>query len=425
MTAEIITIGDELLIGQVIDTNSAWIAAMLNQHGIGVNQITSISDKREHILTTLKEASQRANLILITGGLGPTRDDITKTTLCEYFSTGLVFSEIAYEGVSRLFRNRGLPVTDLNRQQAMVPENCTLIPNSNGTAPGMWFEKNEVIYVSMPGVPFEMKAMMENEVLKRLAGKSSYNIIHRTILTEGIGESFLAAKIASWENNLPSEIKLAYLPQPGIVRLRLTAKGTDKQILEKELQDSVDELYKLAGEYIFGEGEETLQNITGQLLKKYGKTLATAESCTGGYLAHLITGIPGSSEYFKGSVIAYANEIKVKMLGVNPETLAKHGAVSEETVKQMADGIRSKYKVDYAVATSGIAGPTGGSPEKPVGTTWIAVASSSGTIAKKFMLGDHRERNIQRAAITALSLLRKKILEDIAKLKAKQEKQSI
>ncbi|HPT13669.1 MAG TPA: competence/damage-inducible protein A [Bacteroidales bacterium] len=415
MIAEIITIGDELLIGQVIDTNSAWMATKLNEHGIGVKQITSISDNREHILTTLKEASQRANLILITGGLGPTKDDITKTTLCEYFSTGLVFSEIAYKGVSRLFRNRGLTVTDLNRQQAMVPENCTVIPNSNGTAPGMWFQKDEIIYVSMPGVPFEMKAMMENEVLPRLAGKSNYSIIHRTILTEGIGESFLAAKIASWENNLPSEIKLAYLPQPGMVRLRLTAKGTDKLILEKELKDSVDELFKLAGEYIFGEGEETLQNITGQLLKKYGKTLATAESCTGGYLAHLITSISGSSEYFKGSVIAYANEIKERMLGVEPETLAKHGAVSEETVKQMAEGIRSKFKVDYAVATSGIAGPTGGSPEKPVGTTWIAIASPSGTIAKKFMLGDHRERNIQRAAISALSLLRKKILEDFEK----------
>lgn len=415
MIAEIITIGDELLIGQVIDTNSAWMATKLNEYGISVKQITSISDNREHILSALKEASQRANLILITGGLGPTKDDITKATLCEYFNTGLVFSEIAFEGVSHLFRNRGLPVTDLNRQQAMVPENCTVIQNSNGTAPGMWFEKDEVIYVSMPGVPFEMKAMMANEVLPRLAGKSSFSIIHRTILTEGIGESFLATKIATWENNLPSEIKLAYLPQPGMVRLRLTAKSTDKLVLEKELSESVDALYKLAGEYIFGEGEETLQNIIGQLLKKYGKTLATAESCTGGYLAHLITSIPGSSEYFKGSVIAYANEIKERMLGVNPETLAKHGAVSEETVEQMAEGIKSKFDVDYAVAISGIAGPSGGSPDKPVGTTWIAIASPTGTIVKKFMLGDHRERNIQRAAISALSLLRKKILEDTEK----------
>jgi len=415
MIAEIITIGDELLIGQVIDTNCAWMAAKLNEQGIGVKQITSISDNREHILITLKEASQRANLILITGGLGPTKDDITKTTLCEYFNTSLVFSEIACEGVSRLFRNRGLPVTDLNRQQAMVPENCKVIPNSNGTAPGMWFEKDEVIYVSMPGVPFEMKAMMENEILPRLAGKSSFSIIHRTILTEGIGESFLAAKIASWENNLPSEIKLAYLPQPGIVRLRLTARGSDKQKLEKELHDSVDALFKLAGEYIFGEGEETLQEVTGQLLKKYGKTLATAESCTGGYLAHLITSISGSSEYFKGSVIAYANEIKERILGVGHETLATHGAVSEETVRQMAEGIKGKFNVDYAIAISGIAGPTGGTSEKPVGTTWIAIASPSGSIAKKYMLGDHRERNIQRAAISALSLLRKKILEDIAK----------
>jgi nicotinamide-nucleotide amidase len=415
MTAEIITIGDELLIGQVIDTNSAWIATRLNELGIGVKQITSISDNREHILTTLSEASGRANLILITGGLGPTKDDITKTTLCEYFGTGLVFSQEAFEDVNRLFSSRGLPMTDLNRQQAMVPEGCTVIPNHNGTAPGMWFEKDGVIYVSMPGVPFEMKGIMENEILPRLADKSSEVIIHRTILTEGIGESFLAAKIATWENNLPKQIKLAYLPQPGMVRLRLSAKGIDKPQLEKELQESADALYKLAGDYIFGEDDETFQEITGQLLKKYGKTLATAESCTGGYLAHLITSISGSSEYFKGSVIAYANEIKEKILGVNPDTLTIYGAVSEETVRQMAEGIQSKFNADYAVAISGIAGPTGGTPEKPVGTTWIAIASPSGTIARKFTLGNHRERNIQRAAISALSLLRKKILENVCK----------
>lgn len=417
MTAEIITIGDELLIGQVIDTNSAWIAGKLLEKGIGVGQITSISDDREHILKTLEEASKRAGLILITGGLGPTKDDITKTTLCEYFGTHLVFSETAYEDVRQLFGSRGLPVTDLNRQQAMVPENCTVIPNHNGTAPGMWFEKDGVIYISMPGVPFEMQAMMEDDILPALAGKSGNVIIHRTILTEGIGESFLATRIARWEDSLPANIKLAYLPQPGIVRLRLTARGTYRNALEEDLQQAVDGLFLLAGEYIFGEGDDTLQEVVGRLLKKHGKMMATAESCTGGYLAHLITSIAGSSDYFKGSVIAYSNEIKEKMLGVKHETLLNQGAVSEATVRQMVEGLMDRFDVDYAIAVSGIAGPTGGTAEKPVGTTWIAVSSQTGTIAKKFMLGDHRGRNIQRAAISALSMLRKKILEDTGREK--------
>ncbi len=412
MTAEIITIGDELLIGQVIDTNSAWMATRLNELGISVKQITSISDNRCHILTALKEAAQRASVILITGGLGPTKDDITKETLCEYFDTKLVFSELAYEDVQRLFRKRGLPVTDLNRRQAMVPENCTVLPNHNGTAPGMWFEKDNIIYVSMPGVPFEMQALMEDEVLPKLAGKSGNVIVHRTILTEGVGESFLAAKIESWEDSLPTHIKLAYLPQPGIVRLRLTAFGNDRATLENDLQQSVNNLLPLAGEYIFGEGDTTMQEVVGNLLRSTGKTLATAESCTGGYLAHLITSVAGSSDYFKGSVVSYANEIKENILGVKPETLLAHGAVSEQTVKEMAAGARQLLGVDYAVSVSGIAGPAGGSAEKPVGTTWIAVASPSGIIARKFLLGEHRGRNIQRAAVLALSMLRKKIIEE-------------
>lgn len=412
MTAEIITIGDELLIGQVVDTNSAWMAEKLNELGILVRQITSISDDREHILNTLREASQRAEVILITGGLGPTKDDITKTTLCEYFGSTMVFSETAYEDVRHLFRSRGLPVTGLNRGQAMVPECCTVIPNHNGTAPGMWFEKNSVIYVSMPGVPFEMKALMTGEILPRLESKSENAIMHRTLLTEGIGESFLADRIESWENQLSSHIKLAYLPQPGIVRLRLSARGTDKKKLGDELQKAVDGLLPLAGEFIFGEGDDTLEEVVGKLLREKGCTLATAESCTGGYIAHLITSIAGSSDYFKGSVVAYANEIKEKLLGVKPRTLAQHGAVSSETVKEMAEGARERFTVDYAIATSGIAGPSGGTPEKPVGTTWIAVASPLGTVTRKFILGDHRGRNIQRAAISALSMLRKIMIEE-------------
>lgn len=415
MTAEIITIGDELLIGQVVDTNSAWMAEKLNEFGILVRQITSISDDREHILNTLREASQRAEVILITGGLGPTKDDITKTTLCEYFGSTMVFSETAYEDVRHLFRSRGLPVTGLNRGQAMVPECCTVIPNHNGTAPGMWFEKNSVIYVSMPGVPFEMKALMTGEILPRLKSKSENAIMHRTLLTEGIGESFLADRIESWENQLPSHIKLAYLPQPGIVRLRLSARGTDKKKLGDELQKAVDGLLPLAGEFIFGEGDDTLEEVVGKLLREKGCTLATAESCTGGYIAHLITSIAGSSDYFKGSVVAYANEIKEKLLGVKPGTLAQHGAVSSETVKEMAEGARERFTVDYAIATSGVAGPSGGTPEKPVGTTWIAVASPLGTVIRKFILGDHRGRNIQRAAISALSMLRKIMIEESRK----------
>lgn len=413
MTAEIITIGDELLIGQVVDTNSAWMAVRLNELGINVRQITSISDSREHILITLKEASQHAEIIFMTGGLGPTKDDITKTTLCEYFNTELIFSELAFEDVRKLFRNRGLPVTNLNRQQAMVPQNCMVIPNHNGTAPGMWFEQTGVIYISMPGVPFEMQDMMDNEILPRLAGKSGDVIIHRTILTEGVGESFLAVKIAGWEDSLPLHIKLAYLPQPGLVRLRLTARGNDKTQLENDLQTAVDGLLPLAGEFVFGEGNETLQEIAGNLLRKSGRTLATAESCTGGYLAHVITSVAGSSDYFKGSVVAYANEIKEKMLGVKPGTLAEHGAVSEKTVNEMAAGAKIRFGVDYAIAISGIAGPAGGTSEKPVGTTWIAIASSTGITARKFMLGDHRGCNIQRAAISALSMLRKKIQEEV------------
>ncbi|HPT02894.1 MAG TPA: competence/damage-inducible protein A [Bacteroidales bacterium] len=415
MTAEIITIGDELLIGQVVDTNSAWMAEKLNEFGILVRQITSISDDREHILNTLREASQRAEVILITGGLGPTKDDITKTTLCEYFGSTMVFSETAYEDVRHLFRSRGLPVTGLNRGQAMVPECCTVIPNHNGTAPGMWFEKNSVIYVSMPGVPFEMKALMTGEILPRLESKSENAIMHRTLLTEGIGESFLADRIESWENQLPSHIKLAYLPQPGIVRLRLSARGTDKKKLGDELQKAVDGLLPLAGEFIFGEGDDTLEEVVGKLLREKGCTLATAESCTGGYIAHLITSIAGSSDYFKGSVVAYANEIKEKLLGVKPGTLAQHGAVSSETVKEMAEGARERFTVDYAIATSGVAGPSGGTPEKPVGTTWIAVASPLGTVTRKFILGEHRGRNIQRAAISALSMLRKIMIEQSRK----------
>ena len=409
MLAEIITIGDELLIGQVIDTNSAWIAEQLNAIGIKVHQITSISDNKEHILTALAEASNRANLVLITGGLGPTKDDITKHTLCEYFDTNLIFSEIAYLNVERLFAARGVAVTELNRLQAMVPANCRVIPNPNGTAPCMWFEKNDCIYVSMPGVPFEMKAIMEEEIIPELLKGLNQVIIHRTILTEGVGESHLASLIEPWEDALPPFIKLAYLPQPGMVRLRLTASGTDRGMLQAAINKAEKELLPFAGKFIFGFDTDTLESVVGQLLRQKSMTLSTAESCTGGNIAQLITSIAGSSDYFKGAVVAYSNEIKEQVLGVPHQILVEHGAVSEQTVIAMAEGICSRFETDYAIAVSGIAGPGGGTDEKPVGTTWIAIATPTETIAKKFLFGEHRGRNIRRASLAALNMLRGKL----------------
>lgn len=409
MKAEIITIGDELLIGQVIDTNSAWMAEQLNLYGIKVAQITSISDSREHILSTLSEAATRADIIIMTGGLGPTRDDITKNTLCEFFNTNLIFSQETYENIERIFGSRGFKMTPLNRAQAEVPERCTPLLNTNGTAPGMWFEEKGKIYISLPGVPFEMKALMTDHVLPRLQELSRISIVHRTILTQGVGESFLAAKIEAWETDLPPFIKLAYLPQPGIVRLRLSASGPDCSLLESAMNERTDELYKLIPEYIFGEGEDSLEQIDGKLLKQHGFTLATAESCTGGYIAHLITSISGSSAYFKGSVVAYSNEIKENILGVSSQTISKYGAVSEETVFEMAAGIIRMFKVNCAIAVSGIAGPEGGTDEKPVGTVWICVLTPKGAETRKFTFGEHRGRNIRRAALAALDMLRKQL----------------
>lgn len=411
MLAEIITIGDELLIGQVIDTNSAWMAEQLNVIGIKVHQITSISDDQQHILTTLKEASERAQLILITGGLGPTKDDITKQTLCNFFDTSLVFSETAYANVEKLFSARGVAVTELNRLQAMVPANCRVVSNPNGTAPCMWFEKNGCIYISMPGVPFEMKAIMEEEIIPQLLNKLNRVIIHRTILTEGVGESHLASLIEPWEDSLPSFVKLAYLPQPGMVRLRLTAYGTDRKVLQDAVSKAEKELYPYAGNFIFGFDNDTMESVVGQLLRSKGMTLSTAESCTGGTIAQLITSIAGSSDYFKGSIVAYSNEIKEQFLGVPHKVIEEYGAVSEQTVIAMAEGIRNYFATDFAIAVSGIAGPGGGTAEKPVGTTWIAIATPNETIARKFLLGDHRGRNIRKASMAALNMLRGKLAE--------------
>jgi nicotinamide-nucleotide amidase len=411
MNVEIITIGDELLIGQVIDTNSAWIAEHLNMIGLRVQQITSISDNKEQILSTLSAAAQRVHVVLITGGLGPTRDDITKQTLCEYFDTKPVFHEPSYQNVVRLFRQRGMELNEMNRRQAELPENCTPIPNPNGTAAGMWFEKEGIIYISMPGVPFEMKPMMLEKIMPRLAQKFNSNfIVHKTILTHGVGESALAGMIEKWEDELPDNIKPAYLPQPGIVRLRLTAIGNRKSTLDEEVDKQVAKLKNIIPDLIFGFDNDTLEEVIGKLLKEQSFTLSTAESCTGGYIAHLITGVSGSSTYYKGSVIAYSNEVKETELGVSSATLHKSGAVSEEVVKQMAKGVKQKLRTDFAIAVSGIAGPDGGTQRKPVGTVWIALATPDKVVARHFLFGEHRGRNIRKAALAALNMLRLELM---------------
>jgi nicotinamide-nucleotide amidase len=414
MKAEIITIGDELLIGQVVDTNSAYIATKLNEAGIYVHQITSVSDNKEHIIEALGNAAQKADIILITGGLGPTNDDITKLTLCEYFKVGLRFDEEAYKDVEHMFKVRGREVTEVNRKQAELPENCVALRNKNGTAPGMWFDVNGKIYISMPGVPYEMKALMEDEVIPKLQNQFTLPVIvHRNVLTIGIGESFLAEKIAAWEASLANDkIKLAYLPSIGMVRLRLSTIGEDRNLLEKNVQRKINELQSLVGEFIFGYETDTLQEIVGKVLKERKQTIATAESCTGGYISHLITSIAGSSDYYVGSVITYSYEIKTLELNINADLLNTKGAVSQEVVEQMASEVRRKFKTDYSIAVSGIAGPSGGTPEKPVGTVWIAIATPQRVFSKRFQFANNRLRNIQMTANAALNLLRKDLLAD-------------
>jgi nicotinamide-nucleotide amidase len=412
MIAEIISIGDELLIGQVLNTNATWISQQLHGAGIPVRQVSAIADDENDIRKSIDEAFSRSDIILVTGGLGPTKDDITKHTLCDYFNTHLIFHQPSYDNIERLFGSRGYKIGDINRKQAEVPANCKPILNQVGTAPGMWFEKDKKILVSMPGVPFEMEDMMEKYVIPKLMGQhNDRKVVHKTIQTQGAGESYLAELISEWEDKLPGNMKLAYLPQPGQVRLRLTAYGdnTDKTLQEVERQ--VETLKKLIPDHIFGYDNDTLEEVAGKLLKEKHLTVSTAESCTGGYLAHLITSIPGSSDYYHGSVIAYSNQIKVGMLGVSSKSLEEYGAVSEQVVREMAEGARMRFSTDFAVSISGIAGPDGGTIEKPVGTVWIAIASKKGTITKRFMFGEHRGRNIRRAALAGLNLLRIELME--------------
>ena len=409
--AGIITIGDELLIGQVVDTNSAWMAQELNKNGIWVGHRIAVGDVREDIWQALDEEFRRASIILITGGLGPTADDITKPLLCDYFGAKMVVSQEALDNVKKIFERLQRPIIERNLQQAEVPDTCTVIPNQRGTAPGMWFEKEGRIFVSMPGVPHEMKGMMTDAVIPALRRHFKLPFIaHRTLLTAGIGESFLADHIRTFEEALPASIKLAYLPNYGMVRLRLTIHGEDPVALDTLLQQQFDTLKGMVTEWMVTDEDISMQEAIGRLLKTRGKTLGTAESCTGGYIAHLITTIPGSSNYFKGSVVSYANEIKQHLLQVNPDTLAANGAVSEPTVEEMVRGALQILHTDFAIATSGIMGPGGGSPEKPVGTVWVAVGDHQKIITQKFSFRFDRQRNIELAATNALNLLRKFIL---------------
>jgi nicotinamide-nucleotide amidase len=404
--AEIITIGDEILIGQIVDTNSAWMARQLNNAGIRVKQISSVSDDRQHILNALAEARGRADIILITGGLGPTKDDITKKTLAEYFGVGMVESKAALENVNRIFAKYNRPLLEVNRLQAEVPENCEVILNHNGTAPGMWFNHEGKIYVSMPGVPFEMMYMIEDEVIPKL--KSIFKlpvIIHKTILTAGEGESFLAERIADIENDLPPYIKLAYLPKLGQVRLRLSGYGEDTAILQQKVDEFADRIVERVGNNVVALEDIPLEKALLNLMAEKGLKLSVAESCTGGYISHLFTQHAGSSKVFLGGAVTYANELKESIVGVKDETILNYGAVSEETVTEMVLGALHNFKSDYAIAVTGIAGPDGGTPDKPVGTVWIGVASARKTFVKKFTFSSKRAQNIERSAISALSML--------------------
>lgn len=404
--ASIITIGDELLIGQTIDTNSAWMAQELNKIGVWVKRRVAVGDTREDIWQALDEESESAQIILITGGLGPTADDITKPLLCDYFGGKMVVDEIVLEHVTNIFRRLNRPIIERNMKQAEVPDVCTVLMNKRGTAPGMLFRKGNCIYISMPGVPHEMKGIMQDEVLPLLQREYTMpSILHRTLLTAGIGESFLAEKINAWEEALPDDIKLAYLPNYGMVRLRLTATGTDNDALKKQLDQLFAELQMQVKEWLIVNEDISLEVALGKLLMSKNKSMATAESCSGGYIAHLITAIPGSSTYFKGTVVAYAYDVKEDVLGVQHSTLETKGAVSEETVTEMLKGLLNKTTADYGIATSGIMGPGGGTEDKPVGTVWVAVGSRENMIAKKLHFRFDRLKNIELTATNALLML--------------------
>lgn len=404
--AEVITIGDEILYGQIVDTNSAWISSELDKLGFTIKRKYSIGDNREEISSSLKESLTRSDLIILTGGLGPTNDDVTKEVLSNFFSSKLIINEQVLKGLEDFFTKRGKELSERNKGQALLPDKCIPLYNRWGTAPGMLFNENGKIIVSMPGVPFEMKNIFLEELIPilKLKFKTNY-IIHKIVKTTGIAESYLADMIKYWENCLPDHIKLAYLPSPGLVKLRLTGKGENKLQIVDGINNEIQGLKKLISKYIYGYDEDNAEELLGIALKAKKLTIATAESCTGGYIAHMITSVPGSSEYFIGGIIAYDNSIKIQELGVKEETLRKHGAVSEKTVKKMAEAVRKKLGTDIGISTSGIAGPDGGSTEKPVGTVWLGYSDKDKTIAKKLVLGTDRIYNIKHSGMSALAFI--------------------
>jgi nicotinamide-nucleotide amidase len=410
MKAQIITIGDELLIGQTIDTNAAWMGSELSKLGFDVCRKSSVHDDHNDIMDILCQVTGKADVVLITGGLGPTSDDITKKVLCEFFNSRIIVNMEVLGMIEGMMKRRGIQMNENNRRQAEVPEVCRVLTNTRGTAPGMWFEKDRTVFISMPGIPYEMQYIMNEHVIPELKRRfSSQIIIYRNIMTYGAPEAKLAERLTGFEKALPKNIKLAYLPNYGIIKLRLTATGPDKDQIENILDELVGKLHEIIPDLIYAENEESLESSIGTLLKTKKQNLCTAESCTGGKIASLITSIPGSSEYFKGSIIAYDNIVKQDLLEVAGDIIRRYGAVSEEVVKKMAEGARRLFKTDFSVATSGIAGPDGGTEDKPVGTIWIAVSSDKGTVTEKHQFVQDRITNINRFAYAALNLLRKQI----------------
>ena len=416
MKAAIITIGDEILIGQIVDTNSAFIAKSLDRIGVEIYEMISISDSKQHILETFEKFQNKVDLVLITGGLGPTKDDVTKKTFCDYFGDELIVNKEVEEHVIELIeRVMNRKASQINKDQALVPSKCTVLHNKVGTAPGMWMKKENTVFISLPGVPYEMKYLVENEIIPKVVReyKRPY-ILHKTILTYGQGESLVAERIENWENNLPDFIKLAYLPSPGRVRLRLSAKGIDKEFLEKSIAENVITLSKIIGDIIVGyDDDETIETIVGHLLKQQNKTISTAESCTGGKIAQILTSVSGASNYFKGSVVSYATETKISVLGLSEELIKEHSVVSAAVVKQMAINVKRMMKTDYAIATTGNAGPTKGDSNAEVGTVFIALATPNEVIVEEFNFGQPREKVIDRTVIKSMEMLRKEILKNL------------
>ena len=416
MKAAIITIGDEILIGQIVDTNSGFIAKSLDKIGIEICEMISISDNKNHILETFAKLQNQVDLVLITGGLGPTKDDITKHTFCEYFEDQLIRNEEVEKHVIELIEKAmNRPASQMNKDQALVPSKCTVLHNAVGTAPGMWIKKENTVYISLPGVPYEMKYIIENGIIPKIVKeyKRPY-IIHKTIMTYGQGESLVAERIEDWENSLPEFIKLAYLPSPGRVRLRLSARGIDKEFLEQKINENVLSLTQLIGDIIVGyEEDETIEVILGRLLTSKKATLATAESCTGGKIAQMITSVPGASNYFKGSVVSYATETKISVLGISSELIKEHSVVSFEVAKEMALAVKKLMNTDYAIATTGNAGPSKGDGNSEIGTVFIAIATPNDLIVEEFNFGQPRVKVIDRSVNKAFEMLQKEILKNV------------